>query len=469
MATNDSLDLIGEGSVFSPTQYTVGPSGSTDNAITRFDGTTGLLVQDSGITLDDDGRVALGSSDGSNTTKRMTMNTYERAVNPNHYGELLRLDWSNDDAKPTIAFRDETGKSHAWLMAHKFLQIVDADKRKTFVDADVNTTTDVITITSHGFSTADAAWFYSTAELPTGIALSQRYFVRALSSSTVAVYRTSADASADTNRLNITAATGGGTHTMDSNNFHNHVGIEVKNQSDDTLNTKFEIELDRDNPYIRALSNFQVKSFPMYITGIYGTNKDLIFGLDETSVGKRWAIRTNSTSESGSNAGSDLDIVGYTDAGSATTYATFTRSSGALQLNTTTLTVQSGGTGTVRVRRVASTSFASSTIMDNATDQWSLQVRNDSTQTLHLRDVVNGVSAFSIFQGATKGYMVYPELGANPSASELTSGSNAKDRFSMYMRNDKLVFAYNNAGTVTYITIPMDGSTTTWTHSTSTP
>lgn len=61
------------------------------------------------------------------------------------------------------------------------------------------------------------------------------------------------------------------------------------------------------------------------------------------------------------------------------------------------------------------------------------------------------------------------ELSANPSAADLTSGANAKDRLGFYMKNDKLVFAYNNAGTVTYISLPLDGATVDWTHSTSAP
>jgi hypothetical protein len=62
------------------------------------------------------------------------------------------------------------------------------------------------------------------------------------------------------------------------------------------------------------------------------------------------------------------------------------------------------------------------------------------------------------------------ETGTDPSAAQLTvAGSNAKDTLGVYMKNDKLVFAYNNAGTVTYITIPLDGSTTTFTHSTTAP
>lgn len=61
------------------------------------------------------------------------------------------------------------------------------------------------------------------------------------------------------------------------------------------------------------------------------------------------------------------------------------------------------------------------------------------------------------------------ERSADPSAADLTSGANAKDRAQWYMKNDKLVCAYNNSGTVTFITIPLDGSTATWTHSTSAP
>jgi hypothetical protein len=62
------------------------------------------------------------------------------------------------------------------------------------------------------------------------------------------------------------------------------------------------------------------------------------------------------------------------------------------------------------------------------------------------------------------------EASADPSAADLTvAGGNAKDTVAAYMKNDKLVFAYNNSGTVTYVSIPLDGSTATWTHSTSAP
>lgn len=40
----------------------VGPNSATDNALTRFDGTTGKLVQNSNATLDDDGNLSLGGT-----------------------------------------------------------------------------------------------------------------------------------------------------------------------------------------------------------------------------------------------------------------------------------------------------------------------------------------------------------------------------------------------------------------------
>jgi hypothetical protein len=39
----------------------------------------------------------------------------------------------------------------------------------------------------------------------------------------------------------------------------------------------------------------------------------------------------------------------------------------------------------------------------------------------------------------------------------------------VYMKNDKFVIAYNRAGTMTFITIPMDGATVAWTHGTTAP
>jgi hypothetical protein len=62
------------------------------------------------------------------------------------------------------------------------------------------------------------------------------------------------------------------------------------------------------------------------------------------------------------------------------------------------------------------------------------------------------------------------ETTSDPAAGDLTiAGSNAQDTFRLYMKNDKLVVAYNRSGTVNFLTIPLDGSTTTWTQSTTAP
>jgi hypothetical protein len=63
------------------------------------------------------------------------------------------------------------------------------------------------------------------------------------------------------------------------------------------------------------------------------------------------------------------------------------------------------------------------------------------------------------------GWIIQDEQDTDPTATEL----DADDSIAIYNKNDKFVIAYNNGGTITYITIPLDGSTTTWTHSTSAP
>jgi hypothetical protein len=43
----------------------IGPSSSTDNAVTRFDGTTGKIIQNSTVTIDDSGNIITNGSLGS--------------------------------------------------------------------------------------------------------------------------------------------------------------------------------------------------------------------------------------------------------------------------------------------------------------------------------------------------------------------------------------------------------------------
>lgn len=63
------------------------------------------------------------------------------------------------------------------------------------------------------------------------------------------------------------------------------------------------------------------------------------------------------------------------------------------------------------------------------------------------------------------GWLVGQEFATDPGTSVLAAGAD----FAMYRKNDKLVFAHNSGGTIYYLNIPLDGSTTTWTHSTTAP
>lgn len=74
-----------------------GPASSTDNAIARYDGTTGKIIQNSGATVDDSGNIAAtnfsGSSSGTNTGD-VTLTTVGATPNANGAslsGQQLRL------------------------------------------------------------------------------------------------------------------------------------------------------------------------------------------------------------------------------------------------------------------------------------------------------------------------------------------------------------------------------------------
>jgi hypothetical protein len=56
-------------------------------------------------------------------------------------------------------------------------------------------------------------------------------------------------------------------------------------------------------------------------------------------------------------------------------------------------------------------------------------------------------------------------LTANPTTSELAAG----DQVAMYVKSDKLGFAYNTDGRINYWVFTLNGSTTTLTNSSSAP
>jgi hypothetical protein len=81
---------------------------------------------------------------------------------------------------------------------------------KTFLDAGVNTGTETITIASHGFTTGDMVMLSNSGgTLPTGLAAATTYYVVGATTNTLQLSATYGGSA-----INITAAAGGGTHTI---------------------------------------------------------------------------------------------------------------------------------------------------------------------------------------------------------------------------------------------------------------
>ncbi len=70
-----------------------GPASATDNAITRFDGTTGKLIQNSTVTLDDNGNIINANSLGLDTTP---------ATVPTTVGTMS---WDDGEGVPTVLLK----------------------------------------------------------------------------------------------------------------------------------------------------------------------------------------------------------------------------------------------------------------------------------------------------------------------------------------------------------------------------
>lgn len=93
-----------------------------------------------------------------------------------------------------------------------------------FVDGDVATGTDRITQTAHGLATGDRLFLTTTGTLPTGLSASTEYFAIRVDADTFELATTLANAIAGT-QIDITAAAGGGTHTVTAS------GLETKASS----------------------------------------------------------------------------------------------------------------------------------------------------------------------------------------------------------------------------------------------
>jgi len=98
---------------------------------------------------------------------------------------------------------------------------------RTFVDGDVDTIDDEITDTAHGFQKGEGpVLLKSSGTLPAGLALATKYWIGVVDGNTITFHTSRANALAGTPKVNITAAAGGGTHSLETaDNFVIPAGI----------------------------------------------------------------------------------------------------------------------------------------------------------------------------------------------------------------------------------------------------
>ena len=150
------------------------------------------------------------------TTKSTQLPTAYIAVQPAHKGALIGLNgsfntsgaaenvtWGTTDYDTTYQPNDAGGPQRFWLGVDQ-----------TFVDGDVTVGTDEVAVTGHGFTTGEGPLrLTTTGTLPAGLATSTDYWIVAVDADTLAFATSRANALAGT-LVNITAAAGGGTHTL---------------------------------------------------------------------------------------------------------------------------------------------------------------------------------------------------------------------------------------------------------------
>lgn len=109
-------------------------------------------------------------------------------------------------------------------------------------------------------------------------------------------------------------------------------------------------------------------------SGIAGTNRSLIL---RTSNSLRWHIAANTTAEGGSDAGSNLEIHRYSDAGASLgSVLVITRSDGTVQWNTTTFVINaSSGNPLLEIRGVAATT-RNIVFKTGSVNRWVVQANN---------------------------------------------------------------------------------------------
>ena len=219
------------------------PGSSTDNTLPRFDSTTGKVLQTSGVTVDDSNNVSAinnldvdGVADFSTQTSHLVMpsgttaqrpgspaegqcryNSTETAVEcyqnsawvelGSGAGGSSQIDFQtkenrgrhSTDGETLISFTSVPTDKVVWVTCrarifmdtanyHAYARIEAPYAAETFATTDVNTTSDEITITGHGFETGDAVELSSTTTLPAGISASTTYAIEVVDANTILLH-----------------------------------------------------------------------------------------------------------------------------------------------------------------------------------------------------------------------------------------------------------------------------------------
>jgi hypothetical protein len=353
---------------------------------------------------------------------RLVLKSDQEWVSPTHKGDLIRLQPTNDYYKAAMAWTDKSGVDKLAFVGHDYLASYSAALDKTFTTANItNGSPDTITLTSHGWSTGDTVWFSvssnKVADMLDGIFPYYRYYIRSITSDTVAVYRSSADATANTNPLPLDNGNAAVTYTITKNNQHHHVSIEAADGSATLglageLHTRLSMNYDV-YPSVFRYVDVELQQIDQPLKLIGTGNKELHFATAPDRSGRRWSLQHHASSD-------ELRIVTYTSTGLAAAAAMQLQLSngyvgiggapstgtdmlkvyGDIQSTGTSISLVSSGTAGVSVDRAATTNFASFIFRTATSDKWTIGLRNDSTNDFHFRDNTNGVTALKITTNA---------------------------------------------------------------------
>jgi len=153
-------------------------------------------------------------------------------------GELghSRYTWNETSGTPSGDRNEEA----AWWFSHNQPAVA-----ASFLDANVNTSTDTITITAHGFTTGLVVDLYQSGggALPTGLSAATAYYVIKVDANNIKLATTAANAFAGTPVVDITSAAAGGTHYVQpwlfQYTYSSVSGRELKSYSHTTYDGRY--------------------------------------------------------------------------------------------------------------------------------------------------------------------------------------------------------------------------------------